>query len=114
MIRGLLALGDNYEYTGCTRSDLREKNRVAQEAVAKLAARQFIDSRMFNDAAEIMKTFADYDVRPGSARPVDSGDTAETPVSAGAADPKEGDEQAVPAEPKEEPGPADSAEQENT
>lgn len=129
MIRGLLALGDSYQYTGCTREDLRKGNRVAQDAVAKLAARQFIDSRMFNDAEEIMKTFAEYEPRHGSAREAGSRETTETPPPSVPdapkeetvpADPEASNESADPdhsadsAEPQKETGTANAVEQEKT
>lgn len=98
MIRGLFALGDSYSYTGCTRSDLREKNRVAQEAVASLVSRQFIDPRMFNSPEEIMETFANYDQLPGAAESDDSGAATEEPAPADPGDADGTSEQAVDAE----------------
>ena len=111
MIRGLLAMGDSYQYSGCTRSDLREKNRVAQEAVAKLVERRFIDPRMFNDAEEIMKTFADYEPPVGSARKdSDSGTEAESNAAAESAESSDPSGPDVPEEQDAQAGAVDSGE----
>ena len=63
-VRGLLALGSNYAYCGCTREDLRAHNRAATDAVKKLVECRFVDPRMFNDEKDVMDYFASYDMRP--------------------------------------------------
>ena len=63
-IRGLLAIGNTYDYWGCTRDDLRDRTRRGMAAVAKLKTSRFINPAMFTDDDDICSTFADYDVRP--------------------------------------------------
>ena len=67
-IRGFLALGSTYAYGGCTRSDLRERNRTAAVAVEKLLSRGFLDSRMFNGMEDLCRMFANYGERAKYAR----------------------------------------------
>lgn len=63
-MRGLFAIGDSYQFTGVTRTDLQAKNRVAREAVESLVSRRFIDPRLFDDLDEIIDTFAHYSEKP--------------------------------------------------
>lgn len=63
-VRGLLAIGNSYDYWGCTRDDLRNRTRRGMAAVEKLKASRFINTEMFTDDEDICTTFASYDVRP--------------------------------------------------
>lgn len=67
-LRGLLAIGRNYHFLGCTRKDLQEKNARARETIRKLVDSRFLNLSMFNGIDDICETFSDYEVvhKPGS------------------------------------------------
>ena len=63
-MRGVLSAGATYQYTGCTRQDLKSKNQVGLSAVQKHVEGKFLDPEMYRDEDDICETFAEYDVLP--------------------------------------------------
>ena len=63
-IRGLLAIGNTYDYWGCTRDDLKNRTRRGMAAVEKLKASRFINKEMFNNDDDICNVFSTYSIKP--------------------------------------------------